>query len=73
MSNYLTYLTWMVLTSLFFLVVCFYVANYIESKLRRNHRAKQIKAARKEMQRQYEGYMRAVAYNKQLINELNKQ
>ena len=58
--------------ALAFWVVCFYIANIIEKRLRRNHRAKQIKAARKEMQRQYEGYMRAIAHNKQIINELNK-
>ena len=69
MSNYLTYLTWVVLMALAFWVVCFYIANIIEKKLRRNHRAKQIKAARKEMQRQFENHMKALAHNKKIQDE----
>lgn len=69
---YLTYLTLLALACLSFIVMCFYVGNAFENELRKQHRKRQLKQQRAEMQRQYAMHIRALNHNNQIIKELNK-
>ena len=63
------YFTLLCFVCLTWIVVAFIVGNAFEKHLRRQHRAKQIKQVRSEMQRQYQGWLRAVEHNKELAKE----